>query len=274
MGAGYQWNPKDYARNSTAQLDWARELIGKLDLHGDEDLLDIGCGDGKVSAALSDLLPRGRVLGIDSSSAMVVLAQSSHPQSQHANLSFAQADARTLSYEARFDVVFSNATLHWVQGHEAVLAGIDCSLKPGGRFLLQMGGRGNAAAIVTVMEEMIASPRWAKHFEDFAFPYGFYGPEEYDTWMASTALLPASLALIPKEMVHEDAAALTGWARTTWLPYTQRVAEAEREIFVDELVARYLEQHPPDGAGRTRVQMVRLEVEGRKAAGGVTGAGR
>jgi cyclopropane fatty-acyl-phospholipid synthase-like methyltransferase len=62
MGAGYQWNPKDYARNSTAQLDWARELIGKLDLHGDEDLLDIGCGDGKVSAALSDLLPRGRVL--------------------------------------------------------------------------------------------------------------------------------------------------------------------------------------------------------------------
>ena len=78
--------------------------------------------------------------------------------------------------------------------------------------------------------------------------------------------MPDRLELIPKDMVHKNAAALVGWVRTTWLPYTQRVPEARRESFVEELIESYLAAHPPDSEGRTDVRMVRLEVEGHKAA--------
>lgn len=109
MGATYKWDAKDYAKNSTAQFDWANELIDKLTLCGEEHVLDVGCGDGKVSAALSRRLSAGSVLGIDSSEQMVALAGDNFPQNEYGNLSFAQADARALVFDGRFDVVFSNA---------------------------------------------------------------------------------------------------------------------------------------------------------------------
>ena len=262
MGATYKWDAEDYAKYSTAQFDWANELIDKLALSGDEALLDIGCGDGKVSAALSRRLPGGSVLGVDSSEQMVALAGESFPQDEYGNLCFAQADARSLDVAGRFDVVFSNAALHWIRGHQSVLAGIARALKDGGRFLLQMGGQGNVVDLVAVLDAMIASESWAEYFADFEFPYGFYGPDEYAGWLAEAGLVAERLELIPKDMTHEGAAGLAGWVRTTWLPYTQRVPEARREAFVEELVEKYLVAHPLDGAGRTHVQMVRLEVEG------------
>ena len=85
-------------------------------------------------------------------------------------------------------------------------------------------------------------------------------------WLAQGGLVADRLELIPKDMVHKNAAALVGWVRTTWLPYTQRVPEARRESFVEELIESYLAAHPPDSEGRTHVRMVRLEVEGHKAA--------
>ncbi len=266
MGATYKWDAKDYAKNSTAQFDWANELIDKLTLCGEEHVLDVGCGDGKVSAALSRRLSAGSVLGIDSSEQMVALAGDNFPQNEYGNLSFAQADARALVFDGEFDVVFSNAALHWIRGHEPVLAGVARGLTTGGRFLLQMGGQGNVVDLIAVLDEMIARAPWGEYFADFTFPYGFYGPEEYTGWLAQGGLVPDRLELIPKDMVHKNAAALVGWVRTTWLPYTQRVPEARRESFVEELIESYLAAHPPDSEGRTHVRMVRLEVEGHKAA--------
>ena len=72
----YAWDAKDYAKNSSNQLQWAKELIPKLKLQGNEVLLDIGCGDGKITAELSKCLPQGRAAGVDSSAQMIKLAQS------------------------------------------------------------------------------------------------------------------------------------------------------------------------------------------------------
>ena len=83
---------------------------------------------------------------------------------------------------------------------------------------------------------------------------------------APAVLRPAHLVCLRSRVVHKNAAALVGWVRTTWLPYTQRVPEARRESFVEELIESYLAAHPPDSEGRTHVRMVRLEVEGHKAA--------
>jgi trans-aconitate 2-methyltransferase len=255
------WDAEDYHRHSANQQAWARELFGKLDLRGDERVLDIGCGDGKVTAELAARLRDGRVLGIDSSEAMVRFAREAFPPERHPQLRFAHVDAREMRFGEEFDLVFSNATLHWVVDHGPVLAGIARALVPGGRALLQMAGRGNAATVVEVMAAVIAEPGWHAHFVGFRFPYGFYAPEDYRPWLDQAGLAPLRVDLLSKDMVHAGADGLAGWIRTTWLPYLERVPPSRRDELVGAVVRRYLDRHPADAEGRIHVQMQRLEVE-------------
>jgi trans-aconitate 2-methyltransferase len=260
----YQWNASDYEKNSSQQQLWARELIEKLKLRGDETLLDVGCGDGKVSAEIATQLPRGAVTGVDISEAMIALAQQRYPPQDFHNLRFQVEDASNLPFNEQFSVVFSNATLHWLTDHRAALSGIARSLRLSGKILLQMGGHGNAVDIVATLDKLIISPRWSDYFTDFSFPYGFFGPEEYCDWLRGAGLVPTRVELIPKDMTHTGKAGLAGWFRTTWLPYTQRVPEPSRDAFIDEFISAYLAEHPLDKAGNSHVKMVRLEVEAVK----------
>jgi len=258
----YRWNAGDYARHSDSQKKWGKELMAKLQLAGDERLLDIGCGDGKLTAEIAERLPRGTVVGIDSSAEMIALANTRYPRERFANLLFLEMDARRISFPAEFDIVFSNAALHWVIDHRPVLKGIHAALKPGGRLLIQMGGRGNAAAVVSVIEEVMAEEKWRPFFDNFVFPYGFYGPEEYRSWLTAAGFDGECirLSLTPRDMVHRNVENFKGWIRTTWLPYLQRVPSRQREVFIDTLTQKYLEVFPPDGAGCIHVLMQRLEV--------------
>lgn len=256
-----QWNARDYAQHSSAQLQWAEELIPKLGLQGHESVLDLGCGDGRITALIAAQLPRGSALGIDLSPEMIHLASTQFPPSAHPNLSFAQMDVRRIALDRYFDLAFSNAALHWVADHGAVLRGVRACLWPRGRILFQMGGRGNAAAVFTALEEVLARPEWADHFRNFANPYSFCGPEQYQDWLPQAQFRPLRVELIPKDMQHPDRAGLRGWLRTTWFPYTDRLPADQREAFLGEVVAAYLAAHPADRAGRTHVAMVRLEAE-------------
>jgi trans-aconitate 2-methyltransferase len=258
------WDAEDYSRSSSAQQVWARELIGKLRLQGNESVLDIGCGDGRVTAEIAALVPGGRVLGIDNSPEMIGFASRNRGGGPAGNLAFLLKDAGEMDFEEEFDVVFSNATLHWVIDHQPVLRCISRALRPAGRILLQMGGRGNAAEILALMDDLPADPKWQRHFPERVSAYGFHGPEEYAGWLIEAGLTPVRLELLPKDMAQRGKDGLASWLRTTWLPYTQRVPEDMRDEFVSEMAERYLHAHPPDGAGLVHVQMFRLEVEARK----------
>lgn len=260
-----EWDAEDYSRSSAAQQVWARELIGKLHLNGDESVLDIGCGDGKVTAEIAALVPRGTVLGIDSSPEMVDFANRNFGDSR-ANVGFLLKDARDLDYVEEFEVVFSNATLHWVIDHRPVLRGIARALKPGGRILLQMGGFGNAADILSLMDALPDDTKWKRYFPESVQAYGFYGPGEYREWLLEAGLTARRVELLTKDMAQRGAEGLASWVRTTWLPYTQRVPEDLREEFISDIVERHIRSHPPDANGLVHVQMVRLEVEARKEA--------
>ena len=260
----FSWNAADYAKHSSVQQTWARELITKLKLKGHESVLDIGCGDGKVSAEIAGHLPNGSVLGVDNSDDMIALARTHFPTEKHPNLSFKLADARHLPFETAFDVVFSNAALHWIIDHNPVIASIDKSLKPGGRILLQMGGKGNAEAILATLETLFLKDAWQPYFSEFEFPYGFYDPQEYHSLLNKSALEPVRVELIPKIMSYDDKEGLAGWIRTTWLPYTQRVPDDKRDAFIQHIVDQYVEGNPPDHNGKIHVNMVRLEVEAVK----------
>jgi len=221
----YQWNAVDYAKSSSVQQQWARELICKLNLKGNEKVLDIGSGDGKVTAEIAAHLPNGSIIGIDSSERMIGLAQSMFSADAFANLQFQQEDATSLPFENEFDVVFSNATLHWIRDHRPVLRGIFTSLKRGGKVLLQMGGRGNAGEVMDAFARMIKREEWRKCFIGFNFSYGFYGPDEYRVWLREAGLDIKRVELIPKDAAHQGRSAFESWIRTTWLPSTQQVPE-------------------------------------------------
>ena len=171
---GYNWNAQDYAKNSQNQFQWAQELIPKLKLQGNESLLDIGCGDGKITAELARCLPKGKVVGIDSSQEMITLAITAFPQTEYPNLSFQHMDARNITFKEEFEIAFSNAALHWIVDQKAVLAGVKRSLKPGGRLLFQMAGKGNAKDVLCIINELLSVKPWSKYFSGMSFPYGFY----------------------------------------------------------------------------------------------------
>ena len=255
----YRWDPKDYSRHSGEQAKWAFELIDKLCLTGRERVLDIGSGDGKVSAELAKHVPSGSVLGIDSSPDMVEFAQGVF-QAGFSNLAFRHVDACHMEFDEEFDVVFSNATLHWVKDHLSVLMGIRRALKPSGRLLIQMGGEGNALDVLAAFSRMMDSVAWRGFFLDFTCPYTFLGKVEYGELLLQAGLTARRIDLIPKDM-HHDRERLAGFLRTTWHPYIDRVPEDRRSAFLDELIDWYAEQRFEDEQRRYHVRMVRLEVE-------------
>ena len=256
-----QWNPNDYHQHSSQQQKWAREILARLALKGHERILDIGCGDGKITAEVARHVPNGLVVGLDASAEMIDFARKEFPAEEIANLRFQQGNAQLLDFHKEFDWVISFACLHWVIDHRPVLTGIRQALCPGGRVMLQLGGKGNAAEVAWVVSEVIARPLWADYFVGFTFPWGFYSPDEYGPWLEEAGLVATRLELIPKDMTHEGRQGLDGWLRTTWMPYWQRVPADLQQQFLDEIVENYLQSHPMDAEGLIHIPMVRLEVE-------------
>ncbi len=260
----FKWDAKEYQKSSSAQQKWARELISKMDLQGSEVVLDIGCGDGKVTSEIATHLKEGCIMGIDSSIDMIELARRTFPMNEYPNLHFKLKDFQEIDYNSKYDIIFSNAALHWIKGHGDILKRIQRSLKPDGRILIQMGGKGNAQKILDLADEIIKEEKWNNYFQGFTFPYGFYGPKKYNKWLNEANLKPVRVELISKVMNQKGVEGLKSWIRTVWLPYTQRIPEDIREDFIDELATRYIEQHPLDNEGMVHVNMVRLEIEAFK----------
>lgn len=259
-----KWNPEDYAENSSAQLVWAKELIAKLHLQGNETLLDVGCGDGKITAEFAAAVPHGFVLGVDNSQEFIDYAQRHYPSRQYANLQFLTMDARKLTASRQFDIIFSNATLHWVDDHRVFLAGCSRLLSPQGRLIISCGGAGNAAEMLDVIDRLIHGQRWGHYFTTFTFPYFFYSDAQYAHWLPEAGLCPQRLELVEKDMTHQGSEGLAGWLRTTWMPYTDCVPQELREAFISDIVQDYLSVHPLDALGQSHIKMIRLEVEAQR----------
>ena len=131
---------------------------------------------------------------------MIKLAIKKYPPDANPKLKFRLLDARQLDYREKFNVVFSNAVLHWIDDHKTLLHRIYSCLKPGGRSIIQMGGKGNASEIIEVMSSLISSQPWRMYFKDFKFPYYFYSDDEYSKWIDQTYFSKSRIDLITKYM--------------------------------------------------------------------------
>jgi len=126
----------------------------QLILRGDEQLLDVGCGDGQLTEMMAQALPRGHATGIDLSSSMIALANE-HTQS---NLNFEVRDAHAIEEEARYDIITASSSLHWVPRLEEAIAKIYRALKPGGRFALVTYS--HEGGFTQMERELLLSPKW------------------------------------------------------------------------------------------------------------------
>lgn len=137
------WNAASYERVSAPMEAMGREVLDRLDLAGGERVLDAGCGTGRVTAALLERLPRGEVIAVDASPAMVEATIARLGDRVDARV----ADLTGLTLEQPVDAVLSTATLHWVPDHDRVFTRLHDALVPGGRLVVQCGGEGNIAGV-------------------------------------------------------------------------------------------------------------------------------
>ena len=258
-----QWNARDYAQHSQGQYGWGLSNVQRLALRGTEWVLDIGSGDGKLTAEIARRVPGGRVLGVDNAADMVQFSQQSHA-TEFGNLRFMLADAQALDLPSEFDVAFSNSTLHWIPDHPAVLRGIYRALKPGGRMFLSMSGRGTAAVVLSAIDHLAEHKPWRSWLAHVPVPWYFFGPEEYHVWLQDVGFVSRRVELVPRQMRQPGLAGLESWLRTAWMPYTDRVPQDQRAAFVSIVAQQVIERYPAGVDGSVLLPMVNLEVEALK----------
>ena len=170
-----EFDGKRYKQTSDHQKEWGERLIQELKLRGDECILDVGCGDGALTAKLANVVQDGSVMGIDASEGMIRAAQS-HKES---NLSFQQLDVTTIKFHEEFDIIFSNATLHWVKDHITLLTLLYRALRPSGVLRVNFAGDGNCSTLNRIIKELMGRNDFRDAFKGFEWPWYMPGIDEY-----------------------------------------------------------------------------------------------
>ncbi|HUK19525.1 MAG TPA: class I SAM-dependent methyltransferase [Bryobacteraceae bacterium] len=248
-----QWNAGLYQQSYGFVWQFGQELIGMLAPQAGETILDVGCGTGQLTAAIAR--SGAAVVGIDLSPAMVGQARANFP-----SLCFRVEDVRALPYDGEFDAVFSNAALHWVQPADAAAAAIARALKPGGRLVAELGGRGNVSQIIRAAEGA-----WAAVAEGPPPQHPWYYPSigEYASLLERFGLEVTSAFLFDRPTPLEgDAAGLAHWFEMFGGTWTGALSPEQRPRFLNAAERLAADKLLRDGVWT--VDYRRLRVAARK----------
>jgi trans-aconitate methyltransferase len=237
------WSAEEYARHARFVADLGRPLIGMLGTKPGETILDLGCGDGVLTAEVQRL--GATVIGVDGAPAMVDAACK-------LGIDARLMDGQILDLPERFDAVFSNAALHWMPNAAAVVQGVHRHLKPSGRFVGEMGGHGNVAAVVTAILAVLD-----RHGIDgnSLYPWFFPTAEEYAALLESHGFVVTHIRLIPRPTPLPTG--IEGWLATFAGPFLSAVDPDKRGRIVLE-IRDLLKRSLCDGQGRWTADYVRL----------------
>ena len=246
------WNPHDYARHAGFVAELGSDLIGLLDARAGEDILDLGCGDGALTEKL--LAAGCRVVGVDSSAEQVRAACAR-------GIDARVADGEALAFAGAFDGVISNAALHWMKRPSAVLAGVWRALRPGGRFVAEMGGAGNVATIVEAASALLA----ARGIDAGARnPWYFPTAEDYRVLLEAQGFTVEFITLFPRPTLQGGD--IVHWLRLFAQSFASALAEREREDFYQALADALRGSHLQDADGRWHLDYVRLRFKALRPA--------
>lgn len=245
--AGQRWSAEGYDRHARFVSDRGDVVLGWLDPRPGERILDLGCGDGALTARIAHA--GASVVGIDASPEFVAAARAR-------GLDVREGDGHRLRFDGEFDAVFSNAALHWMREPDLVIAGVARALRPGGRFVGEFGGHGNVAAIVTAL--VAAADRHGID-RSLAHPWYFPTPEGYQDKLEAGGFEVERIELVPRPIrLPSD---MAGWLTTFRAPFFE--AAGERAAAVRDEVLDLLAPSLRAEDGRWTADYVRLRFAAR-----------
>ncbi len=217
------WDPDRYAQNARFVADLGLPVIELLDPKPNEQILDLGCGDGALTLKLRDM--GIDVIGVDASAEQIAAARA-------IGLNVSVQDGHELSFEQEFDAVFSNAALHWMKRPDEVITGVFRALKPGGRFIGEMGGYMNVAALrVACYASLKARDIDAAAYDPWYFP----SPAAYRQKLEAAGFHVKQINLIPRQTPLPGN--IRGWLETFTECFLNAVPTAEKPALLDEIAA-------------------------------------
>lgn len=232
-----EWDAGEYEVLAAPMTGWGARVLERLDLRGNETVLDAGCGTGRVTELLLERLPEGRVLAVDASQAMVEAARKRFAGDGRVRVE--RADLLELEVEEPVDVILSTATFHWIQGHERLFRRLARALKPDGRLVVQCGGAGNIERVRNAAREVMSGERFERYFGEWRDPWNFTDPETTSERLAAAGFegIEAWLHEEPTELESVDE--LARYLKTVVLgEHVSALPEADRDPFVGAVARR------------------------------------
>lgn len=236
-----RWTTDSYRANASYVPALGAAVFALLDPRQGERILDLGCGEGSLTEKIS--ASGAIVVGIDASEDMVAATTAR-------GLDARLIDAQHLPFDSEFDAVFSNAALHWIRDHDALLAGVHRALKPGGRFVAEFGGHGNIAAIQVAIRSVLARRGWQTNIHRY-----YATPAEYSARLRAHAFNVDQIDLIPRPTPLPTG--IRGWLETFERATIDRIPPNHRESFITD-VEDLLKEEICDRAGNWTAHYVRL----------------
>ncbi len=212
------WNSSLYDQKHSFVYKYGEDLLGLLAPKVGERILDVGCGTGHLTAQIA--ASGATVIGLDSSATMIETAQSAYP-----NLEFKSADATAFSFAEPFDAVFSNAALHWVLQAEAAVQCMAQALRSGGRFVMECGGKGNIANILTALQQAMMELAQGEMEQIWVF----HSISEYTTLLEKHGLEVNQAFLFDRPTKLEGEDGMLNWLRMFGTVRTQNLTDEMRE---------------------------------------------
>jgi trans-aconitate 2-methyltransferase len=246
-----EWDGNSYDRISGTMEALGLEVLERLELGGDETVLDAGCGSGRITQALVERLPRGRVIAVDESPSMIDAAR----ERLGPDADLRVADLLALELAEPVDAILSTATFHWIADHPQLFARLRAVLRPGGRLVAQCGGEGNIDILRGIAREVLAREPYARHFQGWQPPWNYAGPDATRERLLAAGFSQAECWLTPAPRQPEQP---REFLSTIVLgPHVQQLPEELREPYMDDVLAAL---GAPEGKPVT-VDYVRLNID-------------
>jgi trans-aconitate 2-methyltransferase len=242
------WQGATYDRLSTPMEAMGREVLERLPLDGSETVIDAGCGSGRVTEALVERLPHGRVIGVDASASMIDAARERLGDRVELHV----ADLATFDLGVQADAILSTATFHWIADHDALFARVHAHLRPGGRLVAQCGGHDNIAAVHAAARATMATEPYAPHFEGWRGPWNFATPEDTERRLQAAGFAESRAWLMDRPVTPEDPHAYL--TEINLGAHLQRLPDDLRAPFVDAVMERL-------GGAPITIDYVRLNID-------------
>lgn len=235
----YEFDGKKYEKASEHQKEWGDKLISWLNLTGTERILDLGCGDGRITETLADLVPKGHVLGVDASRGMIAVAQ----KKARNNLSFKLMDISLLNLSGKFDVIFSNAALHWVKDHQKLWLDVKIILSDNGVVRFNFAADGNCSNFFRIIRDAIAVDEYKPYFTGFEWPWYMPQIEEYKKIVGSLPFSEIKVWGENADRTFPDEESIVGWVnQPSIVPFIKQIDDNKKETFRNYVIERMLKE--------------------------------